>query len=155
MANDINQVTLIGRLTHDPQVKDFQGGRLATFTLANNRKYVANNEEREERLFIDCKCWRGLADIVARLCQKGKQVAVTGRLCMDTWTTPEGQNRSKIYLSVDQLQLLANAGQGIATDRANDTGYQSPAPPMPGRPQRAAQLAVPPDEVFPDEDMPF
>lgn len=153
MANDLNTVFLIGRLTHDPVIKDLPSGRLAEFSLANNRTFVSNNEEREDKLFIECKGWKGLADVIARTCHKGKQVAVTGRLKMDTWQTPEGHNRSKIFISVDHMQLLADRGQGAAVDRANDTGYQSPAPPMSGRPPQ--RPAVPPEQVFPDESMPF
>jgi len=91
MANDLNKVMLIGRLTRDPEFKSIKGSSVANFSLANNRSYTANNEKKEETHFFDCEVWGKLAEIIRDYGKKGKQIAVEGRLTQSSWDTPDGK----------------------------------------------------------------
>ena len=73
----MNQVTLIGRLTKDPELSYTQGDAkaVAKFTLAVNRRFA-----RDKADFIRIICWQKLAEIVAEHCVKGSQVGVVGRM---------------------------------------------------------------------------
>ena len=111
MPNDINQVMLIGRITRDPELRQIQSGvSVVSFGLAVGRSYMASGERREETSFFDCTAWGKLAEIVANYTNKGKQVAVTGRLQQRSWEQ-DGQRRSKVEIVVENLQLLASPHQ--------------------------------------------
>ncbi|XDD51569.1 single-stranded DNA-binding protein [Leptospira sp. WS92.C1] len=138
MANDINRVTLVGRLTRDPEFKSINGTSLVNFSLANGRTYVSNGEKREESHFFDCEVWGKPADIIQQYCKKGKQIAIEGRLKQDTWETPEGKKASRIRIVVENFQLLGSRDDSSSSTRepASSGGnsypsspeYYSPAP---------------------------
>lgn len=112
MANDLNRVTLIGRLTRDPEFKMIGQSSVVNFSIANNRIFVSNGEKKEETNFFDCEAWGKLADILKQYAKKGKQVAIEGRLKQSTWDTPEGKKASKIRIFVENCQLLGTATGG-------------------------------------------
>ncbi|WP_061249417.1 single-stranded DNA-binding protein [Leptospira alstonii] len=138
MANDINRVTLVGRLTRDPEFKSINGTSLVNFSLANGRTYVSNGEKREESHFFDCEVWGKPADIIQQYCKKGKQIAIEGRLKQDTWETPEGKKASRIRIVVENFQFLGSRDDSSSSPRESSSSggnsypsspeYYSPAP---------------------------
>ncbi|WP_025183756.1 single-stranded DNA-binding protein [Leptospira kirschneri] len=134
MANDINRVTLVGRLTRDPEFKSINGTSLVNFSLANGRTYVSNGEKREESHFFDCEVWGKPADIIQQYCKKGKQIAIEGRLKQDTWETPEGKKASRIRIVVENFQLLgskddSSSGSSVSSSPASAGGNSYPSSP--------------------------
>ncbi|WP_039947949.1 single-stranded DNA-binding protein [Leptospira fainei] len=112
MANDINRVTLVGRLTRDPEFKTVNGTSLVNFSLANGRTYFSNGEKKEETHFFDCEAWGKGADIIQQYCKKGKQLVVEGRLKQDTWETMEGKKASRIRIVVENFQMIGAKESG-------------------------------------------
>jgi len=120
MANDLNKVMLIGRLTRDPEFKSIKGSSVANFSLANNRSYTANNEKKEETHFFDCEVWGKLAEIIRDYGKKGKQIAVEGRLTQSSWDTPDGKKASKVRIRVETFQLLGGSGGSPGAPSGNE-----------------------------------
>ncbi|MFH0974754.1 MAG: single-stranded DNA-binding protein [Spirochaetota bacterium] len=108
MAGDLNRITLIGRLTRDPELKYIQSGTaVANFSIANNRIYTTNNgEKKEEVSYFDCIAWGKLGEIVSEYCQKGRRIAIEGRLQQRRWDDQEGNKKSKIEIVTDNVQFL-------------------------------------------------
>lgn len=76
----INQVTLVGRLTRDPELKTTtEGTHVTHITLAVNRHYRNHNGEFEAD-FVQCTLWRNAAENTCKYCRKGAVLGVTGRL---------------------------------------------------------------------------
>ncbi|MDF3819235.1 single-stranded DNA-binding protein [Leptospira sp. 96542] len=127
MANDLNKILLIGRMTRDPEFKSVNGSSVVNFSVANNRIYMSNGEKKEETHYFDCVAWGRLADILKQYAGKGKQVALEGRLQQQTWETPEGKKASKIRIYVESAQLLGGQGSGGgSSDRSESpTSYDS------------------------------
>lgn len=76
----INQVTLVGRLTKDPEIKYTQEGQaVANVTLAVSRNYKNTNGEYEAD-FVNCTLWRKTAENTANYCKRGSVIGVTGRI---------------------------------------------------------------------------
>ncbi|MBG7808679.1 single-stranded DNA-binding protein, partial [Enterococcus faecium] len=70
----INNVTLVGRLTKDPDLRyTASGTAVATFTLAVNRNFTNQNGNREAD-FINCVIWRKPAETMATLAKKGSLI---------------------------------------------------------------------------------
>ena len=91
----LNSVVLIGRLTKDPELRYTPSGKaVATLRLAVDRGTVNQQGERETD-FIDIVVWEKQAETVANYLQKGRLVAVQGRLQIRQYTTQDGQKREK------------------------------------------------------------
>lgn len=92
----LNKIVIMGRMTHDPELRRTQTGTpVTTFTLAVDRDYKSQDGERETD-FIECVAWKGAAEFVAKYFSKGRVAVVEGRLQLRTWTDKEG-NKRKAY----------------------------------------------------------
>ncbi len=108
MAN-YNRVILAGFLTRDIELSSTPSGtKVAKFGIAVNRTWTdkATNAKREETMFVDCVAWSKTAETLNQYCRKGSSVLIEGRLDYHTWTTPEGQKRSKHGVVVDSFQFM-------------------------------------------------
>lgn len=110
----MNRVILIGRLTRDPELRYTPANSVpvATFTVAVDRPFLNQKGEREAD-FIRIVAWRKLAETCANNLKKGRQVAVSGRLQVRSYDTPEGQRRSITEVVADEVKFLdrpRNAG---------------------------------------------
>ena len=97
----MNKVFLCGRLTRDPEIRSFDGGKMvAKFGLAVNRTY-----DRETADFFDCECWGKQAELVARYVTKGKQVIIEGELRNDTYER-DGVKRTRAVVRADRVEFI-------------------------------------------------
>ena len=104
MAFD-NTVTIVGNVTRDPELRYLTSGTaLASFGVAWNNRYKNNaGEQVEDTSFFDVTCWRDLADNVAESIRKGDRVIVFGRLDQRSWETQDGDKRSKVEITADDV----------------------------------------------------
>ncbi|HKM06334.1 MAG TPA: single-stranded DNA-binding protein, partial [Sphaerochaeta sp.] len=110
MANDMNMVALIGRLTRDAEVTFTSGGMaIAKFSLAVNKRKKVGDSWEDEAHFFGCTLFGKSAEAIEGWLKKGKQVAVQGELRQSRWEQ-DGQNRSKIEIVANSVQLLASPG---------------------------------------------
>lgn len=114
----VNRVSLIGHLTHDPNVMQTKDGvTMASFSLATNRRYRNDNDEWVEipdyhRLIA----WRGLADVCANYLQKGMPVYVEGRLSTGNWKDKDGNQKERQEVVVTSLNILRLKGNQIQAE---------------------------------------
>jgi single-strand DNA-binding protein len=102
----MNKVILIGRLTADPNLRYTQSGNaVANFTLAVDRPYTSQGSEKEVD-FIDIVTWRKLAEVVANNLEKGRLVAVEGRLQIRSYEDQNGVRRKAAEIVADQVKFL-------------------------------------------------
>src|SRR6202163_1501097 len=98
--------TMSGNLTRDPELRYTREGQpTASFGIAVNRRWQprGSDEWEESTSFFDVVCWRDLAENVALSLTKGMRVVVTGRLEHRTWETEEGEHRSKVEITADEV----------------------------------------------------
>lgn len=93
----MNKVILMGRLTRDPEVRYTQTNNtlVASFSLAVNRRFVRQGEERQAD-FFNVVAWSKLGEFCSKYFKKGQQVGVIGRLQTRTW---DDQNGTKHYIT--------------------------------------------------------
>jgi single-strand DNA-binding protein len=101
----LNRVVLIGRLTADPQLRYAQtGSAVANFTLAVERTFKNQSGEKEVD-FINIVAWNKLAEVCANNLDKGRLVAVEGRLQIRSYEY-EGQKRKAADIIADNVRFL-------------------------------------------------
>jgi single-strand DNA-binding protein len=101
---DINTITIIGRLTAKPEIKQAGQHQVSNFTVAVNSGFG----EKKEVAFIDCTAWNKTAENLVRYCDKGKQVGISGEIRQQHWQAQDGSKRSKLYINVNNLQFLGS-----------------------------------------------
>ena len=105
MAYD-NTVTIVGNLTRDPELRFTPSGQAtATFGVAVNRVWTdrQSQERKEATSFLDVVCWGQLAENAAQSLTRGTRVVVSGRLDQRSWENQEGDKRSKIEITADEV----------------------------------------------------
>jgi single-strand DNA-binding protein len=101
-----NDLTLIGNITRDPELRYTAGGQaIATFGVAVNRRWQNRQTQawEESTSFFDVVCWGDLGTNVADSLSKGDRVIVSGRLDQRSWETQDGEKRSKIEVVADEV----------------------------------------------------
>ncbi len=160
MAN-FNRLILIGNLTRDPELSYTPSNTpVCKFGIAVNRKWFSKQEnaQREETMFIDCTAWAKGGELINQYCRKGNPLMIEGRLDLDTWTSPEGQKRSRHTVTVENFQFLnSGGGGGGGGAQGASGGYRDSgrAPESERAPLQApVQASAPPASRAPD-DVPF
>lgn len=130
MARSLNQVTLMGNLTRDPELRTTPNGQsVVSFSLALNRSYKDSSGEWQEATdYVDIVAWAGLAERVAQYLNKGRRCLVQGRLQSRNWEQ-EGQKRSKVEVLANDVTFLDSRGasedDGEATVSDKSDGGES------------------------------
>lgn len=108
----INQVTISGNLTREPELRATNSGmNVLTFGVAVNerRKNAQTGEYENYPNFIDCTMFGKRAESVSRFIHKGLKVAIQGKLRYTQWTAQDGSKKSKVGVIVDEIDLMSQA----------------------------------------------
>ena len=115
MAKSLNQVTLMGNLTRDPELRQTPTGQsVSSFSLALNRNYKnADGEWQEATDYVDIVAWGKLAEQIQEYLTKGSKALISGRLQSRSWEQ-DGVKRNKV--EVLALDVTFVDGVGDQTD---------------------------------------
>ena len=104
-----NKVQLIGRLGQDPEIISFADGhKMAKFSLATDDSYKDKNGAKVERTdWHNVVVRGGLVNIVENYVNKGKEVAIEGKLTTRSYETKEGEKRYVTEVICNELLLLS------------------------------------------------
>jgi single-strand DNA-binding protein len=109
---DINHVVLVGRLTRDAELKYTANGQaVCKFSIAVNRRRKNGDQWEDEANYFDIVLWGRQGEALNQYMLKGKSVGVEGELKQDRWQQ-DGQNRSKVEIVANNIQLLGSGSGG-------------------------------------------
>jgi single-strand DNA-binding protein len=118
--SSINRVVLVGNLTRDPELRATAAGTsLCRLRVACNSRW-RNSETGdwdEKPNFFDVSVFGASAEACSRFLEKGRPVAVDGRLDWHEWENDEGERRQAVGVVADNVQFLSSR-QGPASDLA-------------------------------------
>ncbi|ETJ40565.1 Single-stranded DNA-binding protein, partial [human gut metagenome] len=104
----MNNVSLIGRLVSDPELKYVNDDRaLCKFCLAVSRDY-RNKDGVIPTDFINIDIWGRKAEVLCQYASKGSLIAVEGSLRIDKYVNKDGQNRTKAIINADSFHFLGH-----------------------------------------------
>jgi single-strand DNA-binding protein len=99
-------VTIVGNLTRDPELRFTTAGQAtASFGVAVNRRWQNRQTQQWEEAtsFFDVVAWAGLGENVAQCLRRGDRVVVSGRLDQRSWENNEGEKRSKVEITANEI----------------------------------------------------
>lgn len=108
----INTVTIIGRLTAEPELKQTQSGiSVLSFTAAVDR-----NTKDKQTDFIKCVSWRQTAEFISQYFGKGQMIALRGRLQQRSYEDRDGNKRSDIIVVADEVSFCGSKNNTPTVD---------------------------------------
>ena len=155
MAQDINRVTLVGRLTRDAELKyTSNGAAICKFSIAVNRSRKVNDQWTDEVSFFDVTLWGRSGEAIAQYLVKGRQVGIDGELRQDRWEQ-DGQKRSKVEIATFNVQLLGGGrpGGGAGQSEYGDFSARPASGSSPEKDSFSSQPAQTTDDF--EDDIPF
>jgi single-strand DNA-binding protein len=142
-----NQVTLVGHLGRDAEVRHTPGGApVATFSLATSDVWTDKQGQRQERTeWHRIVLWGKLAESLGEYLRKGKQVLVVGKIQNRDWTDKDDVKRHTTEIRAERIVLLgaAPASSTNGTRHLRDEDVNTGADPAVGEPPMR------------DDDIPF
>lgn len=161
MARSLNQVTLMGNLTRDPELRQTPTGQNVTsFSLALNRSYKDQSGQWQEATdYIDITSWGPLAERVSQYLSKGRRCLVQGRLQSRSWEQ-DGVKRNKVEVLASDVTFLDGRGEGgEGQEGGNQGGNNNPAAtaskPAPSQKKDDVVIENIGDEPINLDDIPF
>ena len=135
----MNNVTLIGRMVRDPDVRyNSEHMAIARFALAIDRPPKNGKKEAD---YPSCVAFGKTAEVIEKYCSKGKQVGVTGRITTGSYEK-DGQKVYATTVAVDRLDLL-----GSSEDKPKEA--------KPAETQQSFDPAYEGFTLMTDDDLPF
>lgn len=108
---NMNTVSLMGRLTAAPELKQTQSGtNVLSFSLAVENGYG----ERKSTAFVDCVAWRSTAEFISNYFTKGQMMALLGFIQTRTYTDKEGNKRKVTEIVVDRVFFAGDKKESVA-----------------------------------------
>lgn len=123
----INNVTLVGRLTKDPDLRYTSSGKaVGGFTLAVNRRFT-NQAGQREADYIQCVIWGKTAETLANYAKKGSLIGIVGRLQSRSYENKEQQRVYVTEVVVETFQLLEprTVNEQRQSNQQNDNSDQN------------------------------
>lgn len=102
----LNNVSIMGNLTKDPEIKQVPSGKsVCSLSIANNRVFTKNGEKVEEVSYFDVDVWGITAENCSKYLTKGNGIIVEGRLRQDRWQK-DGKTQSRVKITASAVHFL-------------------------------------------------
>ena len=122
----LNHITVMGRLTRDPELRRTQSGTAVTsFSIACDRDFKSQSGEKETD-FIDVVAWRSTAEFVSKYFAKGRMAIVEGRLQIRDWTDNNGGKRRSAEVIADNIYFGDSKRDSAPGDYGAPPAYGAP-----------------------------
>lgn len=144
---NLNKVFIIGRLTHDPEMRTTSTGQnVTTIRMATNRVWYdqSTREKKEATEYHQIIAWARLGEIASQYLKKGAMALIEGRIQTRSWDDKAtGQKKYRTEIIAENLQMgprAANSGGG---------GFDSPPKPVADIRKPSKPAASPPEPDIP------
>lgn len=116
----MNNVTLMGRLTKEPELRTTQSNLpVASFTIAVDRRFKDASGQRQTD-FLPCVIWREGANFVSKYFHKGDMIGVVGSIQTRSWDGTDGTKHYATEIMVDQAHFCGSKKQDAPENNEPD-----------------------------------
>ena len=113
-----NKVQLIGNVGNEPEITHLESGKkVAKFSIATNEFYKdSNGEKQQDTQWHNVVAWGKIAEIIEKYVDKGKEVALEGKLMSRSYETKDGEKRYVTEVVANEILLLGIKGDDNASE---------------------------------------
>jgi single-strand DNA-binding protein len=128
---NLNKVVLIGRLTHDPEMRSTTSGQnVTTLNIATNRVWNDKTGQRQESTeYHRVIAWARLGEIANQYLNRGALIMIEGRLQTRSWTDQNNTKRYMTEIIAENLQMGPRAQGASSQQSGQSQGYNRQATP--------------------------
>ncbi len=149
----INRAILMGRITHDLELRQTpSGASVITFNVAVDRGYAKQGEERQTD-FITCVAWKQRAEFISKYFSKGRMIALEGQLRTRTYDDKNGSRHYITEVYVDNVSFTGEANKQTTSSNPSNQ------PPTPSSQQTSENISIGNiedyEEILSDDGVPF
>ena len=117
----MNIVSLLGRLTADPELRHTQSGTaVARFTVAVDRRTKPGEERQAD--FINVVAWNQRAEMISKYFSKGQRIGITGSIRTGSYTAQDGSKRYTTEVWADSVDFCESKNSSSSYDGGNSYG---------------------------------
>lgn len=134
-----NQITLIGRLGNEPEIRTIPNNdkQVANLSLATTHSFKQNGQKQEETEWHSVVVFNGLVSVVQNYLHKGDTVMIQGRLRTRKWQDQHGQDHYKTEVICNELKMMGTKKNGAQNQQnQQNQSYQQPVQSMVNQPAR-------------------
>ena len=122
--SDMNSVSLMGRLTADPELKTTQSGlSFCRFTVAADR-YSKDDEDKTD--FISCVAWRSTAEFICNYFLKGNKIALIGSIKTGSYTDKDGRKVYTTDVNTDKVFFCESKKESSSESNTKSSKSRTP-----------------------------
>jgi len=105
-----NKVQLIGNVGQTPEIRNLESGKkVASFSIATNEFYKNSKGEKvQDTQWHNVVTWGKQAELIEKYVDKGKEVAIRGKLTSRSYETQSGEKRYVTEILVNEILFLGN-----------------------------------------------
>jgi single-strand DNA-binding protein len=135
-ASNVNVVVITGNLTRDPELRHTGGGTAVCElrVAVNSRRKDQSGNWVDKPNYFDVVVWGAQGENCANYLNKGRPVAVEGRLDWREWEAKDGSKRQAVQIVANSVQFLGSrdgGGSGGGNNNGGDNGFSSPTSDVP------------------------
>ncbi len=105
----INQIILVGRLTGDPEIEEYENGKKRTIINIAVQRHFKNIDNKYDTDFFRCVLWNGMASNTKNYCQRGDIVGVKGRVQNRNYVDSENNTRYITEIIAEKISFVSHA----------------------------------------------
>lgn len=135
MSKSVNQVTLIGNIGKDPEIRTLDNGvKVATFSLATSTggfKKQDGTDVPEKTSWHNVVCWRGLADLAEKFVKKGDKLTVFGSISYREYEKDGVKRYATDIIAYDIVLMGKSETTSTRPPQLSEADIPEDFPPMP------------------------
>lgn len=141
----------LGRLGSDPEIRDVQGTKVATFSLATSKKWTdKSGEKKEQTEWHNCVAWEKKAELIEQYVHKGDQLYIEGELKTDKYDK-DGQAHYSTKIILSNMEFIGGKKETEPQQSSVTKKNEAALKPYSGANEPAPSSNM--DD--PNEDLPF
>ena len=105
----INQIILVGRLTGDPEIEEYENGKKRTIINIAVQRQFKNIDNKYDTDFFRCVLWNGMASNIKNYCQRGDIVGVKGRVQNRNYVDSENNTRYITEIIAEKISFVSHS----------------------------------------------
>lgn len=110
----MNKITVVGRVSQDVEVKDFNGRNCANFNVAAQNKNKDKQTNQYGTNFYRVSAWGQAADVASRYLKKGHRVGVVGDLIIRDYVGSDQQKHTAVEINNAEIELIETRAEAEA-----------------------------------------